>query len=396
MNKLLHHLIDIWEVFASEVRYVFHDGGVLLLFFVATLLYPFIFSAVYHSELVLNVPMAVVDESNSAESHRFIHKLDATPELEVLYRCCTMEEAKQLMHSHKVHAIVLFPRDYGSRITQEETARACLFCDMSTFLYYRSAMTGANNVLIDEMKYIETQRCEMLGLTEADTEGQVTPIGYDDVKLFSAPGGFSSYLVPPLLLLVIHQTLFLGIGVLFGTACERRHFAYIPLRLRRGASLRIIMGRALAYLVIYIPVVFVDLFVLPYVFGFPQIGGVNTLIAFLLPFMLATIFFSIVMSGFFRERDTIIVVCMFFSVVLLFLSGTVWPQSNIPTIWRWFSYVFPSTPGIQGFIRINSMGASLAEVAFEYKLLWVQTGFYFFAACTSLRLMSYLRRKRII
>ena len=134
MNKLLHHLIDIWEVFANEVRYVFHDGGVMLLFFVATLLYPFIFAAVYHSEMVLNIPVAVVDESDSEASHRFIHKLDATPELDVSYHCCSLEEAKRLMRSHKVHAIVLFPRDYGTRIARIETARACLFCDMSTFL----------------------------------------------------------------------------------------------------------------------------------------------------------------------------------------------------------------------------------------------------------------------
>lgn len=396
MNKQLHNLIDIWEVFSGEVRYVFHDGGVLLLFFVATLLYPFIFISVYHSEMVLNIPIAVVDESRCEESQRFIHKLDATPELDVRYHCCTMDEAQRLMRSHRVHAIVLFPRDYGSRIARIETARACLFCDMSTFLYYRSVMTGASNVLVDEMKFIEIQRCEQQGLTEADAEGQVTPIGYEDVKLFSAPGGFASFLVPPLLVLVIHQTLFLGIGVLFGTARERQHRQRIPLRLRNGATIRIMWGRALAYLLMYVPVVFIDLFVLPRVFGFPHIGGVGTLVAFLLPFMLATIFFSITMAGLFRERDTIIVTTIFFSIVLLFLSGTVWPQSNMPAVWRWFSYLFPSTPAVQGFIRINSMGARLSEVSFEYLLLWVQAGVYFFTACTSLRLMSYLRRKNII
>lgn len=396
MNKFLQRLIDIWEIFAGEVRYVFHDGGVLLLFFVATLLYPFIFAAVYHSEMVLDIPVAVVDQSHSAESVRVIRKIDATPELTVRYKCCTMDEAERLMREHRVHAVILFPRDYGARIARVETARACLFCDMSTFLYYRSVMTGASNVLVDEMKYIELQRCEQMGLTEADAEGQVTPIGYEDVKLFNAPGGFTSFLVPPLLVLVIHQTLFLGIGVLFGTARERQHRQRIPIRLRRGAPIRIMVGRALAYLLMYVPVVFIDLFVLPRVFGFPHIGSIGTLIGFLLPFLLATIFFSITMAGFFRERDTIIVTCIFFSVILLFLSGTVWPQSNMPAVWRWFSYLFPSTPAIQGFIRINTMGAHLSEVSFEYLLLWFQTGVYFFTACTSLRLMSWLRRKQII
>ncbi|MFA6834747.1 MAG: hypothetical protein WCR14_08775, partial [Bacteroidaceae bacterium] len=37
--------------------------------------------------------------------------------------------------------------------------------------------------------------------------------------------------------------------------------------------------------------------------------------------------------------------------------------------------------GINGFVKINNMGAYLEEVSFEYKALWIQTIFYFFTTC---------------
>lgn len=392
VKKLFFILRDIWRVYLAEVRHIFGDGGVLLLFFVATLLYPFIFAAVYHYECVRDIPLAVVDESNCVESRRFTHKLDATPEINVDFRCNTMHEAEQLLRRHQVRGIVYFPRDFGTHIARLETARFALFCDMSSFLYYRSVYSGASAVLVDEMNAIEMERCQLSGLSDYEAAGQVKPIDYDDVKLFSQPGGFTSFLVPALLVLVLHQTLFLGVGVLFGTARERRILRYMPEHLRDRSLGRVALGRALAYLLIYIPLTFINLFILPRLFGLPHIGRIPDLVLFCLPFLLATIFFSISFATLFRERDAIIITCIFFSVILLFLSGAVWPQCNMPPFWRYFSYIFPSTPAIQGFLQINSMGAQLSEVGDMYHALWIQSFVYFLTTCLSLYVVRHRRR----
>ena len=59
---------------------------------------------------------------------------------------------------------------------------------------------------------------------------------------------------------------------------------------------------------------------------------------------------------------------VFTSVPLLFISGISWPGAAIPPFWKYVSYIFPSTFGINGFVKINNMGATLSEVAFEYTL----------------------------
>jgi ABC-2 type transport system permease protein len=95
---------------------------------------------------------------------------------------------------------------------------------------------------------------------------------------------------------------------------------------------------------------------------------------------------------FVRQKMSGVLCCVFFSVILFFLSGMVWPQSNMPRFWYLFSHIFPSTPGIQGFVRISTMGASLAEVRHEYMTLWVQVLVYFCTACASLRFIKKYRK----
>lgn len=394
IKRITSNLQDIWEVFSAEVRRVFSDRLVMLVFFIATVIYPLIFCCIYLNEVVVDLPVAVVDESRCEASKRLIHKLDATPEVAVRYRALSMAEAEQLMRDHRVHAVFYIPRDYGTRIAQLRTARVGVFCDMSSFFFYKNALLGGSNVLIDEMHTIELERYSMAGLTGRQADDMVQPVVYDDVKLYNPSGGFSSFFLPALLLLVVHQTLFIGIGVMCGDANEnRRALKLIPPRLRTHSVYRVTAGRALCFILLYIPVTLLDLWLIPHWFHLPQLGTVHDLLLFLLPFILAVTFFGMTFGNLFiREKTSGILCCVFFSVVLFFMSGIVWPQSAMPPFWRVFSYLFPSTPGVEGYVKISSMGATLSGVRSDYLVLWIQTGAYFITACLSLRFIKRYRK----
>mgnify|MGYP004687608125 FL=1 len=86
-----------------------------------------------------------------------------------------------------------------------------------------------------------------------------------------------------------------------------------------------------------------------------------------------------------RYRENVMLLVVFTSVPLLFMTGISWPQSNIPAFWQGVAWVFPSTFGVRGFLRISSMGASLADILPEFRALWIQTGIYFLATCLVFR-----------
>lgn len=390
MRRVRLILYDIWEVLSAEVRRVFSDTTVLLIFFIAPLLYPLIFCYMYQTENVENLPVAVVDEAVCKESKRFVHKLDATPEVTVEYKCCNMAEAEELLKDNKIHAIFYIPRDFSQRLAELRTAHIGVFADMSSFYYYKAALLGSNAVLIDEMHTIELERYEMAGLTNKEAMVQMQPVVSEEITAFNPTGGYGSFFLPALLVLVVHQTLFLGICLLCGDAREnRRSLMIIPARLRTRSIHRVTLGRALCYLLIYTPICVMTMWFIPRWFHLPQLGNLYNILIFLLPFLLAVIFFGMTMGNIFvRQKLTPMLCFAFFSLVLFFLTGMVWPQCSMPKIWLWFSYLFPSTPGVQGFIKVSSMGAELADVRHEYLTLWIQAGAYFITATLSLILIK--------
>ena len=105
------------------------------------------------------------------------------------------------------------------------------------------------------------------------------------------------------------------------------------------------------------------------------------LLALMVPYLLACIFFGMMLSCLVRYRENVMLLVVFTSVPLLFMTGISWPLSNIPGIWQGVAWLFPSTFGIRGFLTINSMGGTLADIQTDYMALWVQVAVYFLATC---------------
>ncbi len=390
LKRLTGNMKDTWDVFAAEVRRVFGDKTTVVIFFLATVVYPPLYYYIYHPEMLTEMPVAVVDLSQGKDAKRFVHKLDATPELTVAYRCANIGDAEQLLREHTVKAIFLVPKDYDALIAHQRTGTVTVVTDISSFIYYKNALMGGSNVLLDEMKTTQLAFQAAEGVTGEQARTQIEPVAYDDVKLYNPGGGYASYFIPALLMLVVHQTLFFGICVLCGDANEnRKALRLIPPRLRSHSVYRVTLGRLLCFLFIYFPITMLDLWIIPYLFGMPQLGRPSDVMMLVLPYVIAITCFAMTLGNIFaRERLSMLLCCLFFSVILFFLSGVVWPQSNMPRFWYVFSYLFPSTPGIQGFVRISSMGATLHEVRHELLALWLQAGIYFGTACLSIRFIK--------
>lgn len=92
--------------------------------------------------------------------------------------------------------------------------------------------------------------------------------------------------------------------------------------------------------------------------------------AFIVPYILSCTFFAITLSSLIYRREDCILIFVFMSVPMVFLSGISWPSSAMPPFWKYFSYIFPSSLGMNAYPRIMSMGYSTAV----YRLVGTSTG----------------------
>ena len=363
----------MWQNFVDEIKRIFRDPGVVLIFIVATLIYPLIYKTIYWNEQITDVPVAVVDLSNSSESRAFLHKWNATPDVKLCYQCISMAEAEQLLRDQKVHGIIYIPRDFASQLADPfGKAHISLYCDMSSFLYMKAIYLSCNQLMLESMRTVQIDRYQQMGIDKEFAWALVQDAPYTETALFTPTGGYGSFLIPAVLVLILHQTLFFGICMLGGTAREENIDRY---------SFRSLFGRAGAYFVVYYTLAAIVLGFYPRLLDIPHIGSIGDILLFNVPLILSIIFFSLCVSVFIRNRESGLVLLISSSLIFLFMAGISWPKEMIPDPWWYLACCIPYTWGAHGFIHMNSMGASLAITGNEYIALWILTGVYMLIAC---------------
>lgn len=366
---------NLLDVCGKELRSTFSDVGVLVFFIIVPLLYPLLYAYLYGREVVREVPVVVVDECRSATSREFLRKSDATPDLKIISYCSDIEEARNLIHRHKAYGLIHIPAEFERTLTEGRQATINLYCDMSGLLYYKAMLSGCTIVSLDMNRDIQMER--LSGLSDWEKDVMTMPIQNEYVTMFNPANGFQTFLIPAILVLLLQQTLVLGVAMLAGTEAERRRAGSLILGHEYDNPMTVLCGKSIAYLLVYgFTATYVLCFV-PWLFHMPQLWQLPTLIAFVIPFLLSSIFFAMCISFFVRDRESCFLLFVFVSVPLIFMSGISWPSSNMPAFWKVLAQIFPSTHGINGFARINTAGALLQDVRIESISLWVLTGIYF-------------------
>lgn len=384
LYKIIRGLQDMLYIWKIEMRNVFRDEGVLMFCILVPLGYPLLYSWIYNNEVVREVPTAIVDLSHSHTSREFIRAYDASPDVKTAYFCNSLDEGKELVRKQAVHGILYFPRDFDQKLYRGEQAHVGVYTDMSLMLTYKAIYQTAQAVAGEINAGIQVTQSG--GYTDRDDEITTKPLDFDEVPIFNTTGGYGNAILPAVLMLILQQTLLLGIGMAAGTTRElNRNQELVPVSEHYAGIFRIILGKALCYFMIYAVLGTYLALVVPKIFGFVSMVTWTSVFGFLLPYILSCIFFGLTMSCLVRYRENVMLLVVFTSVPLLFMTGVSWPQSNIPGIWQSIAWLFPSTFGIRGFLRISSMGATLSDIGPEFRALWIQVGVYFVLACLVFR-----------
>lgn len=387
--RALQDACDVWR---KEILRLVKDEGVIMFFIVVPLAYPLLYSWIYNNEVVREVPVCVVDQSHSHLSREFIRKCDASPDVKVKYYAQDLDEAKSLVSRQLVKGIYLIPSSFEGDTYGLRQGTISVYCDMSLMLTYKAIYQTAQIVSME----MGTKLKKQVGgaMTNRDAAVQTMPMAVDDVPIFSPAGGYGSGVLPAVLMLILQQTLVLGIGLSAGTAREENPYRnLIPIgNMRYSYAWPIVLGKAMCYFMIFMVMGAWLSVGVPRLFNFPHLATGWSLCWMMLPYILASIFFGMMVSAMVKYRENVMLLVVFISIPLLFMTGASWPQSNIPSYWQGVSWLFPSTFGARAYIRLNSMGASLSDIEPELRILWIQAVVYFSLAICVYTFQIYLAR----
>jgi ABC-2 type transporter len=391
-SNLIVSICYIWWI---EMKNTIKDEGVLIFFVLVPLLYPLLYSWIYNNEVVRNVPVVVVDQSHTATSRQFVRMVNASPDVEVAYYCNSLPEAKTVVEQQNANGIIYLPKNFEQTLNRGEQAHISVYCDMNLMLAYKAIYQTSLAVALEMGK--ERQKDMIGNITVRDEQVNTQPLEVVEEPIFNVTGGYGNAILPGVLILILQQTLLLGIGLSAGTARENNRYQdLVPISKHHNGIFKIVLGKSLCYFMIYCVVAAYITLAVPHIFHFTMLAQPADLIGLLVPYLLSVIFFGMTLSCLVRHRENVMLLVVFTSIPFLFLTGVSWPRTNIPAIWEGIAWLIPSTFGVRGFLSLSSMAGTLDDIRTEVFALWTQAIVYFFITCMVYRYQIISARKHAI
>lgn len=392
MNRFARQLKSYGQqlraVMANEYRTIFSDGGVMLILIFALFIYATAYSLAYAPQVLRNVPIGVIDLSRTSTSRALTETFNAGPNTYVAYQPADMVEAKKLFFDREIYGIVYIPSDYEEKLLGGQQAVVAIYCDASYFLMYRQVFQEVVTTIGNTGAMVEFQRLIAKGANIPQAQATTQPVIYQARNIFNPYLGYGTFVMPAIIMVIIQQTMLIGIGMIGGT--WREHGLYhklCPAGRRHMSTLPIVLGRGLVYASLYAVTCFYILGLHYRLFHYPMNGATGTILLFMAVYMAACIGLSIAVSTLFRYRENSLLFLLWTSIPLLMLSGVSYPREGIPDWLFQFGQLFPSSHGVNAFIRIQTMGASLSEVFAEIKALVILAVIYGGLACIGIHLV---------
>lgn len=365
----------LFEVYCREFKLVLHDAGIIIFLALLPSAYPVIYSLIYNPELVREVKVVAVDHDRTPLSRELARNLDASQEVNIIGYAPDLAEARRVMNDHKVYGILEIPEGFERNVGNNEVGNAVIYSDMSLLLRYRAMLVAATNVGQVMSARIQTEDINRL-LPLAETIAVGDPMGTVNVTMGNIESGFDSFIMPGIVILILQQCLVLAVGMAGGAKRENPLLIGYNADNEMPSVLMTMLGQILCYFtLIALPMIFLVHYV-ALIFSFPMAGSIWQIITFIIPMVLASILMGMAVQSVVWERESIFVIWVVTSVIFLFLSGLTWPRYGMSGLWKVLSDCIPATWGVQGFIRMNSNGASLSQVHMEYVNLWLCVGGY--------------------
>ena len=377
-------LNDILRIAKYECRSMLHSLPVLLVLGGGIFFYGLLYNYMYSPNVLRDVPVAIVDDSRTPLSRHYIRLLDATPQVRVQGVVTDIYQARERMKKGKVAGIVFLPEDFEAKVGQGEEAVFISYNNAITFLYYAALKEASSGAMLALNEEVRPGQVVFLDAKVVHPVINTQTIQVQGIVLYNGSGGYATYLIPSVLMIIIFQTMLMVISMRCGMEAEQRMlplFRVIDESSSWGTAISIVIGKSVIYVGFYALFAIFLLGFLPLAFDLPHLASPLILVQLMIPYLFATAFFGLSCSLFFKDSDAPLLLIAFFSVGLIFLSGVSWPLELMPWPWRLLHCLLPAPVGVLTFVKANSMGAGLADISREMTLLWGQCAVYFVTAC---------------
>ena len=376
---------DLINIISNEFKAIGTNIPILIVLVLGNVGYGFLYNLLYNTNVYKEAPIAIVDMSQSDLSRHFIDYIDATREVKVVAKTQNFHEAKRMLIEREIVGFLYIPSELKEEIMKGNQVQCVVYGSTLSFLDYLNIYEAANFASLDINSELIPEMIKSLNMIDILFLANDKAVDIVSEPLYNTSEGYGTYLIPPVMVIIIFQTLMITVAMRCGgevSKSQSRRDAKSQSGKVAGVydSIKIVLGKAFTNVMIYSVFSVFFLGLLPLIFHLPHLGDSLDIIIMMIPYLFASVFFCLSLSTFYTDSDMPLFIIVFMSVPLVFLSGISYPLELMPWHWKIFHYLIPTAPATLAFVKLDCMGGDLTNIRPEMITLWIQCAVYFVVA----------------
>jgi len=361
MRKFIAGII---EVLKRELGIILQDRSIRSMILLAPIFYSLFYASIYFNKSERDVPVVVINLDNSSLSEKFIRNIDANENLKVVAEAGDYSAAQDLIYKEKVQAAIIIPKGFESSLKSYKGTTVKILLNTTRFLVSNDINKAVNEVVLDFNNEIKIKALEQKGLSFNQAVIVSEPFKEEVKLLFNPSETYGDFLIPAVLILILQQTLLMGLAETVSKEREQNTFNDLIAKGNNNIPASII-GKGLFYLILFSGYAFMFYTIHFSIFSINQKGSLLLVLFITVIFIISVILLGMLAASFIKSKLLSLQVMALSSYLIFFLSGYSWPQQGMPGLFQILSQFIPFTPFVSAFTRITQMGAGFSDVAFQ-------------------------------
>jgi ABC-2 type transport system permease protein len=304
---------------------------------------------------VRHVRTVVMDQAQTQESRALLRQLENTEDFKIIDYVYLEEQLTKAIVSGKARVAVKIPEDYSRRLLAGQPAQILVLVDGSESSVAGEAVNVGNAVALRD----SLQRA---------LAGKPLLVESRPRVLFNPDTRSANFFIPGLMVVMCQM-----MAVMLSATSivrEKENGTLEQLFMTPVRPGELILGKLLPYLVLTFIEFCTIAFLMRTVFLVPIHGYFTTLLAVVLPFVLAMLAMGLWVSTRASTRDAAMQLAMGTLLPSIFLSGYVFPLDSMPPFFYYASQIIPTTWMIDAARGVVLRGAGWEELKLHSVVLW--------------------------
>lgn len=380
---------DFINTIKREINIISKDRNIFTVVILVPVFYALMYGSLYWNKGEEKLPVAVVDMDRSEFSAGFIKALNNHQLINVVAISGDLSEARQKMERMDIQGFVYIPTDAGKLLESKKSITITSYLNTTRLLVSNDINKAVNEVAGYYANENRSIYLKSTGYNSKEAETLTEPVKADIRAMFNRMETYGDYLIPGILVLILHQTLLLGLSE--NIARERQNNSIDEFKNVSGNNTLVaLLGKTAFYFLMYFSYSLLFFTLAFSIFRINLSGSLFLLLSLTSVFIISAILLSVLLSSFFKRKFVAIIIMAFTSYPLFFISGYVFPSYALPVPLQYFANMFAVSPYLKAYIRITQLGAGFENIKGEIIHICIITSLLFLL--TVLRL-KYLFKK---